>query len=897
MLYSLCKRFVLSVLTILLMYSALGTFAARAKTMPVIGEINWAGSSLSTADEWIELWNLGDIPLSLQGYSLTGAAAQSIFFGERDVIPARSAFVVANYSASDTRSHLANPPSLVTSTISLSNDKMRIELKDVAGTVVDQAGDGTAPFAGMSGERKMSMLRRFPLLAGTLTEAWEQATATANLKAGALEFAQPGICERCVATDITDPEPETAVSSSEQTPPDLTPPPPLEEVTPVESTTADEETSSHSSEPTPHDATSPGTTSSTETNPLPMDENTSTVPLENATTDGPVATSETSSSTEVMVSIEDEPSLASSSSSEQNVVADESTSSEPSVSSNATAATNANTTESPQKPIAHLLITGLLQETSPIKFDGSSSTDPNGDPLTFAWDMGNGTVSTSSALTYGYPTSGTYVVTLTVSDSTYTDSVTTTLVIQPRPLIQPKLNEIFSAPSQGSEWIELYEPTIQQVDLLNGWSLADANGTIFSFSSSTQTQVTLSTPFIRVSLSSAKLNNTGDSVFLRNPQGEVVDEVTVPALAKDMAFARTASGAGVWQPTTAATPGTLNQIVDIAVEPSTQPTSTSSTTTTSSTSTEAETEETSTVTINTPTPIATTSSTSSFLSTKKPSLSSTTTSTKTTAAKTTAKKTAAATTKKTTATPVVPLITIEDIERMESNTRVTLTGVVATKPGILSQNQFVIQTTNGRGLLVKGNGKWISPPYQAMIQVTGTLVVNDQGASLQMSAKDQWLLLKEKATVSPRVIDLYAPSWEDGWSLVNVTGTIREVKGTTVHLDVDDTPIAATIRPVLNYRAARLMKGDVVQIQGIIDTRNETAKILPRAAEEITVIKQAEIVKPVAFKSTLPTWAPFGAAGATLALSQGVRRIQKVREQKRLTKLLRAAEVDLSTTP
>jgi PKD repeat protein len=51
-----------------------------------------------------------------------------------------------------------------------------------------------------------------------------------------------------------------------------------------------------------------------------------------------------------------------------------------------------------------------------IAFDGSSSADPDGNPLTFSWDFGDGTTGTGAQPTHVYTTMGTFLARLVVND-------------------------------------------------------------------------------------------------------------------------------------------------------------------------------------------------------------------------------------------------------------------------------------------------------------------------------------------------------------------------------------------------------------------------------------------------------------------------------------------------
>ncbi len=79
----------------------------------------------------------------------------------------------------------------------------------------------------------------------------------------------------------------------------------------------------------------------------------------------------------------------------------------------------------PAPLISSPVCTGLV-----CSFSGIGSTDPNGDAMTYLWDFGDGTpTSTSSTPSHTYAAAGTYTVTLTVSDVWKRSGTTTRQVI------------------------------------------------------------------------------------------------------------------------------------------------------------------------------------------------------------------------------------------------------------------------------------------------------------------------------------------------------------------------------------------------------------------------------------------------------------------------------------
>jgi PKD repeat protein len=69
------------------------------------------------------------------------------------------------------------------------------------------------------------------------------------------------------------------------------------------------------------------------------------------------------------------------------------------------------------------------REGGVVRFDGTDSSDPDGDLLTYAWDFGDGAAAAGVTAEHVYADDGTYTVQLTVSDGTLSATATLTAVI------------------------------------------------------------------------------------------------------------------------------------------------------------------------------------------------------------------------------------------------------------------------------------------------------------------------------------------------------------------------------------------------------------------------------------------------------------------------------------
>lgn len=80
-------------------------------------------------------------------------------------------------------------------------------------------------------------------------------------------------------------------------------------------------------------------------------------------------------------------------------------------------------------PAVTLDVTGMMRTDVALDFDASGSSDPEGMPLSYHWDFGDGATASGACTTHAYDVPGSYTVALAVSDGHNTVDVTRSLEV------------------------------------------------------------------------------------------------------------------------------------------------------------------------------------------------------------------------------------------------------------------------------------------------------------------------------------------------------------------------------------------------------------------------------------------------------------------------------------
>jgi hypothetical protein len=174
------------IIILLLVLPQLTFVKATSEVRSVIfSELAWAGSSISTADEWLELYNPTEELIDLSGWKIsTNPLDQEMVALEFGQIAPGGHFLISNnrpdHSFSAGQSVLDILPDYTDSNLSLSNSQLELYLIDYNGQIVDKVGNGGKPFAGNS-ELPVSMERILTKIGeGDQQDSWQSSTQQSN---------------------------------------------------------------------------------------------------------------------------------------------------------------------------------------------------------------------------------------------------------------------------------------------------------------------------------------------------------------------------------------------------------------------------------------------------------------------------------------------------------------------------------------------------------------------------------------------------------------------------------------------------------------------------------------------------------------------------------------------
>lgn len=415
-----------------------------------------------------------------------------------------------------------------------------------------------------------------------------------------------------------------------------------------------------------------------------------------------------------------------------------------------------------------------------INFDGSDSTDPDGDELIFSWNFGDGGEAAGANANHIYPTPGKYKIILTVKDAlgaldTAEQFIAVTNPDSANKIIPPDeqlifINEIIPNPegSDDAEWLEIKSISIEPIDL-SGWKLDDDEGGSRPYKIPEGTIIAPG-QFLIFKKSETKLafNNTYDAARLLDPDGEIFFETSYDEVPEGASWARGDDGNFKW--TTKLTPAAENifQFQEKA-----------------------------------------------------------------------AKKSSASSNKKST---TFTETTLEDIRNLDLNDGARVTGQVIVPPGILGSQIFYIAAPEGcPGIQIYMYSKnFPELKLGDLVEIRGVLSESGGEKRIKVSEQSDIKVLENQEAPMPAPIKL--SEVEEGFEgcLVSAAGELTEKSGSNLYFADDDGELKIYFKSTLAFPKPKMAIGDEIETVGIVSQTKTGFRLLPRYETDLKIKPPAE---------------------------------------------------------
>lgn len=198
-------KIIINVIFIFALILFIPKFTLASSNNVYISELNWAGSNISSSDEWIELNNDSDEFIDIGGWQITNIKKdttntykEELMLELSGTIAPNDVFLISNnakdHSFSKGESLLDVDPDLISSKVSLSNTNLQIKLYDgeySTSNLIDIAGNGDSPLAG-DNTKKTSMSRILPKTDGNMKDSWYSSNYSINFDSNTTDKGTPG---------------------------------------------------------------------------------------------------------------------------------------------------------------------------------------------------------------------------------------------------------------------------------------------------------------------------------------------------------------------------------------------------------------------------------------------------------------------------------------------------------------------------------------------------------------------------------------------------------------------------------------------------------------------------------------------------------------------------------
>jgi len=187
--------------------------------------------------------------------------------------------------------------------------------------------------------------------------------------------------------------------------------------------------------------------------------------------------------------------------------------------------------------------------------------------------------------------------------------------------------------------------------------------------------------------------------------------------------------------------------------------------------------------------------------------------------------------------------TISEARAEENGIVVTVRGIVTVLPGVLSSQYFYIQDEVS-GIQIYSYYKNF-PDLQVgdEIELTGTLSETSGERRIKLDQVPAISLIKKSAPIEPEDLPIEQIDESKEGRYVHISGQVKETSGDTFYVQSrnSDSSVKVIIKESTGINKPKMRRGDSVEISGIVSQYKDEYRILPITQDDVKVITSGDL--------------------------------------------------------
>lgn len=185
-------------------------------------------------------------------------------------------------------------------------------------------------------------------------------------------------------------------------------------------------------------------------------------------------------------------------------------------------------------------------------------------------------------------------------------------------------------------------------------------------------------------------------------------------------------------------------------------------------------------------------------------------------------------------------ITIENARSLENGEEISLIGTVTVAPGVLSNQYFYMQDDSG-GIQVYSYFKNF-PSLQVgdIVQVAGELSEINKERRLKISKAEDIVIQNHTIPPEPEEVPISEIGETQEGELVSTAGIVVKTSGDTFYITDGKKEIKVQINKSTGIEKPKMKKGDEVEVTGIVSQYKDDYRILPIDQDDVKIVSTEE---------------------------------------------------------